>query len=195
MTIMSDEKNPTATSDIGADPPGEITIPVTTIQPYPTIKKGSRGPTVAKWQRMIGVDADGNFGSMTDAVTRQWQKDHGLAGDGVVGVATWAKALENTSPTGMLALEWNQPSPEIPSAPAPATVIPPVAGAMPITGSLLPPPGSKPADGFKTTAKATEATLMGSIDKLPWWAKLLALLGVGYGVYAASNESKGRRHG
>src|SRR5216684_9268466 len=111
---MNDKKE----ASFGADAPGTVTIPEVTIQPYPTIKKGSRGPTVAKWQRMIGVTADGNFGSGTDTATRKWQSDNGLNPDGVVGIASWGKILESTTPAGMLALEWNQPSAEIPTAPA-----------------------------------------------------------------------------
>jgi len=186
MTI--DKKDP----QFGAD--GTFTIPEVTIQPYPTIKKGSRGPTVAKWQRMIGVEADGNFGSQTDAATKKWQSDHSITPDGVVGVQTWAKMLEATSPTGMLALEWNEPSPEIPSPPAPATVIPPVPGAVPL--------GAAPSPGAKTgpaTVKAVTTAGVGGgffdwIGKLPTWGKVLlggAALG---GVVASAKDMKKKGH-
>lgn len=174
-------------SRFGAD--GQISIPEVTIQPYPTIRKGSRGETVAKWQRMIGVTADGNFGSGTDAATKKWQSEHGLTPDGVVGVQSWAKMLETTSPAGMLALEWNQPSPEIPAPPAPPTVIPPTPGVMPITGTggvttsqaKLPPKG--------TVSQASAAGgFMGWLSGLPTWAK--AVLGVG-AVAAVASQSMG----
>ncbi len=187
---MNDKKE----ASFGADAPGTVTIPEVTIQPYPTIKKGSRGPTVAKWQRMIGVTADGNFGSGTDTATRKWQSDNGLNPDGVVGIASWGKILESTTPAGMLALEWNQPSAEIPTAPAPPAVIPPVPGAMPINPSAPPAvtfqvPGAP--KGTKSPAIQvipTEAGILGAAMKAPWWVKGLALLGVGYGVYKASDK-------
>jgi hypothetical protein len=55
-----------------------------------TIREGSTGPDVVKWQTFIGVTADGNFGPQTKATTVAWQTAHGLTGDGVVGPATWA---------------------------------------------------------------------------------------------------------
>ncbi len=185
---MSDKNQ----ASFGAD--GEISIPEVTIQPYPTIQKGSRGATVAKWQRMIGVTADGNFGPGTDAATKKWQTDNGLTPDGVVGIASWGKMLESTSPAGMLALEWNQSSAEIPAPPAPAAVIPPVPGAMPINPSVAVKvsyqvPGA-PA-GVKTSTpqvKPLDAGILGSAMNAPWWMKGLALLGVGYGVWKASDK-------
>lgn len=184
---MSDEKK--SESTFGAD--GVITLPEVEVRPYPTIKKGSRGETVAKWQRMIGVTpVDGNFGSGTDAATRKWQSDHGLTSDGVVGVASWAKALEKTSPTGMLALEWNQASPEIPSPPAPPSVIAPVAGAMPLGTGSTTPIAHVPVS---TTPPVQQAGMMGDLMALPWWAKLLGVLGIGYGVYYTAEQDK-KRH-
>jgi peptidoglycan hydrolase-like protein with peptidoglycan-binding domain len=179
----------------GADPPGTISIPEVTIQPYPTIRKGSRGPTVAKWQRMIGVEADGNFGSQTDAATKAWQSAHGISPDGIVGVQTWAKMLESTTPVGMLALEWNQPSPEIPSPPAPANVIPPTPGAVPL-------PTAPPLGAQVKTAPITQASMGGGffdwLLSLPTWMK--AVLGVGaVAAVATQAEQAGKsgraRHG
>ena len=193
---MSNEYDENEPSQFGADAPGTVTIPEVTIQPYPTIKKGSRGPTVAKWQRMIGVTADGNFGSGTDTATRKWQSDHNLTPDGVVGVQSWAEALKTTSPTGMLALEWNQASPEIPAPPAPANVIPPVVGSTPLYQVA---PG-QPATGFAQPSKVAsvvqapvatqEASIMGSVSALPLWAKVLGILGLGGVAVYYGNEGK-----
>ncbi|WP_299488168.1 peptidoglycan-binding domain-containing protein [Acaryochloris sp. IP29b_bin.137] len=52
------------------------------------------GKKVAKWQHQLedlgyDIDVDGYFGSKTDAVTRQFQQDHGLKIDGIVGPETW----------------------------------------------------------------------------------------------------------
>lgn len=58
-----------------------------------TIRRGSVGPAVRKLQRLLRLRADGIFGKKTEAAVRAFQKDHGLAVDGVVGPATWEHLL------------------------------------------------------------------------------------------------------
>jgi peptidoglycan hydrolase-like protein with peptidoglycan-binding domain len=62
---------------------------------------GMPGPdnNVATWQNRMRITygylylaGDGWFGPSTDYVTRDFQSKHGLAVDGIVGPATWAKA-------------------------------------------------------------------------------------------------------
>jgi hypothetical protein len=65
---------------------------------YATIKSGSKGNDTKTWQKYLksqGYDigssgADGIFGAKTLAATKQYQKDKGLAVDGIVGKNTWA---------------------------------------------------------------------------------------------------------
>ena len=59
------------------------------------IKKGSKGNAVKVWQIIIGVTADGNFGSGTEIATKTWQKKHGLAADGIVGKVSWNVGLRS----------------------------------------------------------------------------------------------------
>ena len=83
------------------------TSSTTTTASYPTIKRGSKGSYVTKWQNFLlgqnyrtciigGVrktlTSDGVFGNITKSITIRWQKAHGLVGDGVVGKLTWSKA-------------------------------------------------------------------------------------------------------
>lgn len=60
-----------------------------------TIKKGSTGKAVKIWQVIIGVTADGIFGSGTEAKTKAWQTSHGLEADGIVGAKSWKAGLES----------------------------------------------------------------------------------------------------
>jgi lysozyme family protein len=53
------------------------------------LKRGSRGPAVAKVQRWLGLRSDGVFGPTTRHAVRRFQHRHGLTADGVVGPATW----------------------------------------------------------------------------------------------------------
>lgn len=59
----------------------------------PTIHVGSQGVFVKQWQRIVGAADDGNFGPITEALTKRWQGEHGLTVDGIVGPITWTKAL------------------------------------------------------------------------------------------------------
>jgi cell wall-associated NlpC family hydrolase len=54
------------------------------------LKKGSRGPAVAKLQRWLNQPDDGIFGRATKAAVKRFQRRQGLTPDGVVGPATWA---------------------------------------------------------------------------------------------------------
>lgn len=64
-----------------------------------TIRKGDRGDDVKRAQTLLTehgypCSADGVFGSGTEAKVMQFQRDHGLGADGIVGSNTW-KALES----------------------------------------------------------------------------------------------------
>lgn len=63
-----------------------------------TIQQGSTDTaTVAAWQKILGVKADGAFGPATKAATVVWQRAHKLVADGIVGPATWAAAGQPVS--------------------------------------------------------------------------------------------------
>ena len=64
----------------------------------PTIRKGNKNKYVKEAQEKLiqlgynlGIcGADGDFGTATEAAVKQFQRDHGLVVDGVVGPKTWA---------------------------------------------------------------------------------------------------------
>jgi hypothetical protein len=63
----------------------------------PMLQKGAMGPDVSELQRLLGIEADGEFGPDTDAAVRAFQASHGLEVDGEVGPQTWASLLSKTS--------------------------------------------------------------------------------------------------
>jgi hypothetical protein len=64
-------------------------IPAVDTQGRPTLRRGARGDLVKQIQSKLQVDADGIFGSATEAALRQFQRDNGLVPDGIVGPQTW----------------------------------------------------------------------------------------------------------
>lgn len=56
-----------------------------------TVKLGSRGKDVEIVQAKVGVKVDGVFGPNTDTAVKEFQKQHGLTPDGIVGSHTWAR--------------------------------------------------------------------------------------------------------
>lgn len=70
------------------------------------LKLGSEGEDVKKLQIKLGVDPIGKFGPKTDTAVKSWQSANGLTPDGVVGPATWAKLMgESTVSTPVVITE------------------------------------------------------------------------------------------
>lgn len=70
----------------------------------PTLRRGSKGEWVKKLQEELiarGYDlapygADGDFGKVTEAAVKQFQRDNGLSADGVAGPKTYAALEQGT---------------------------------------------------------------------------------------------------
>ena len=67
--------------------------------PYPTLKKGSKGFNVSNLQKFLNwysstfnLKVDGDFGALTDAAVKVFQKTEGLTDDGIYGSKSQAKA-------------------------------------------------------------------------------------------------------
>lgn len=72
---------------------------------FPTLRRGSKGEYVTLLQtKLVGkgysvgyAGIDGDFGSGTEKAVKQFQQDHGLAVDGIVGKMTWKALNEQES--------------------------------------------------------------------------------------------------
>ena len=69
-------------------------------QRTPPIRLGDDGPAVSDLQRRLarlsepGLEVDGVFGERTLERVRRFQREHGLAADGIVGPETWRRLVE-----------------------------------------------------------------------------------------------------
>lgn len=128
----------------------------------PTIRKGIRGAAVGKWQEILKVTVDRNFGSGTETATKAWQKARGITPDGVVGPLTWSKA--GVTSVSQIA----KPPQGLPGLTAPVPVVkttgpvnPEFSPAPPVpTGSFAPIPQASAVakPGFARSAVAKTVT-------------------------------------
>lgn len=81
----------------GAQGTTTITVAATTKKEehnMDTIRKGDKGQQIKVLQKLLGgLDIDGEFGPLTEAAVRAFQKKRGLEIDGIVGPKTWSKLL------------------------------------------------------------------------------------------------------
>ncbi len=68
---------------------------------YPVLRRGDKGEAVKELQRLLGgLTVDGDFGALTEAAVKEYQRKHGLAVDGIVGTETWAHLRARPPDTG-----------------------------------------------------------------------------------------------
>lgn len=82
------EKIAAANAKVKVSPPATLLA----VQ-YGSLRQGSKGDAVKKWQSILGIKEDGVYGPATAAATKKWQADRAIKADGVVGPATWTAAL------------------------------------------------------------------------------------------------------
>jgi hypothetical protein len=93
---MGDFRKEVAAIMAGTAPPPQP-IPRTDTKGRPTLRRASSTnpkSLVEEVQRKVGFtgdDVDGEFGPLTEAKVRQFQRDNGLVPDGIVGPKTWEK--------------------------------------------------------------------------------------------------------
>lgn len=59
------------------------------------LKLGSQGEDVKNLQLMLGITANGIFGIETEDAVKEWQNNHGVVADGVVGPGTLHRIMSN----------------------------------------------------------------------------------------------------
>ena len=79
---------------MGGTAPEPSIIPAVDGAGRPTLRRGAAGEPVKRLQAKLGIPATGNFDGNTEAAVRQFQRQHGLVPDGIVGPRTWATLLE-----------------------------------------------------------------------------------------------------
>jgi peptidoglycan hydrolase-like protein with peptidoglycan-binding domain len=86
---MADFRSQVAAIMAGAAPAPSV-IPVADSEGRPTLRRGATGDLVKEIQTNVGVIVSGTFDANTEAAVREFQRDHGLVPDGIVGPRTWA---------------------------------------------------------------------------------------------------------
>lgn len=84
---------------------GDVPTPTPEPEKKPTLKKGDSGKWVTLAQTELinkgyscgKTGADGKFGANTEKAVKEFQKDHGLKVDGIIGEQTW-NALDGAEP-------------------------------------------------------------------------------------------------
>lgn len=101
---IADEVNKRLGENPASEPakePSEEKVSVKEVTALPMLRKGSKGTSVKALQiLLIGNDcscgkygADGDFGGGTETAVKEFQREHDLDDDGVVGPMTWAALL------------------------------------------------------------------------------------------------------
>jgi hypothetical protein len=95
-TLNMDQFRREVTAIMEGTVPPPVLIPNKDAEDRPTLRRRAEGNPiflVKEVQRKVGFvgrQVDGNFGPLTEAAVRRFQRNHGLVPDGIVGPKTWA---------------------------------------------------------------------------------------------------------
>ena len=90
---MSDFRIQVASIMAGTAPQPSV-IPAVDGDDRPTLGRGDTGEFVKELQAKIGIAVTGTFDGETEAAVRQYQCNHALVPDGIVGPRTWATLFD-----------------------------------------------------------------------------------------------------
>jgi peptidoglycan hydrolase-like protein with peptidoglycan-binding domain len=88
-----DDFRAAVTAIMAGSGPAPPLIPPKDDDDRPTLRRGAVGEAVKIVQAAVRVAVDGIFGAATEAAVRQFQRDHGLVPDGIVGPLCWAAII------------------------------------------------------------------------------------------------------
>jgi N-acetyl-anhydromuramyl-L-alanine amidase AmpD len=74
--------------------PNPSIIPAADADGRPTLRRGATGALVKEVQGKVGAPVTGTFDAATEAAVRQFQRQHDLVPDGIVGPRSWATLAE-----------------------------------------------------------------------------------------------------
>jgi N-acetyl-anhydromuramyl-L-alanine amidase AmpD len=86
---MEDFRRQVASIMAGTAPLPSV-IPALDSENRPTLRRGATGELVELVQSKVGVPVNGSFDALTEVAVRNFQRNNGLAPDGIVGPRTWA---------------------------------------------------------------------------------------------------------
>jgi peptidoglycan hydrolase-like protein with peptidoglycan-binding domain len=89
---MTDFRAQVAAIMAGTAPQPSV-IPAQDAENRPTLRRGDTGSFVEQIQAKVGVAVSGIFDADTEAAVREFQRDHDLVPDGIVGPKTWASII------------------------------------------------------------------------------------------------------
>ncbi len=108
-------------------------LPAPPATTFPVYVYGQSAPDIAVAQGLIGVSADGAFGSATRQALLTWQSSQGLPRTGVLDNASWARLAPPAPPA-------QAPAPQPAPAPAAPVAPNPVPRSAPAPGPVASPP-------------------------------------------------------
>lgn len=86
---MDDFRRQVASIMAGTAPLPSV-IPALDSENRPTLRRGAKGELVKMIQAKVGAPVNGTFDAVTEVAVREFQRNNGLAPDGIVGPRTWA---------------------------------------------------------------------------------------------------------
>lgn len=175
------------------------------VHSLPNVRRGDKGFYVSLVQTTLGGHTvDGDFGPMTDQAVRQFQRDHHLDDDGIVGPYTWRELLRPWA-KGVSLLPADPKAKLVEMAVlaqktgSTATIDELVAGYLTILSDILPPgfsitPEPEPPPPLSLAVKIANIAQQSEIAAYRWGNRGVAPMGYTKGIALAFANTLTRYH-